>query len=264
MKILTIVIPHSPIMEQFYFLIVHSTHKFSLGNAPLPFLSHLDYYFLYKWDSILEKNPSIRRYKHLDLLRDGWSHLSHSQQALFKELSNFDRKRYVDEMKKNNPSWDASEITSSHGSFLKKGVYRSPLFYYLWTQFYSHMSEYSEDENVNARLLSLFEKWKKLKESKKQRYAHLSLVYANEYSKEELKEGEICMSSFPIYPTAANYYCSILNEYRVLKDPGEGQIMDVLRSEYSKLSEKEKLPFITILNEVKEKRKEMVKAQGGQ
>ena len=236
---------------------------FSLDDYPLQFLSHLDYFFLYKWDQVIEEYPTIKRYDHLDRLREQWENLSRPQQALFRKVSDLDRRRYVKEMRERNPDWDPSDASRYHGTFLKKGVYRSPLFYYLWTQFYSHLSELSENEDVNAKLVSLFERWNKLSEKTKQPYVHMSILYANEYNKEELKKGEICMSSFPIYPTAATYYYSLLNEYRSLKEPDERQIMEVLRSEFAKLSEKEQLPFVTILNEVKEKRRETLKTQEG-
>lgn len=249
--------------ETLFLPIVRTAVHCSLEDAPLPYLSHIDYYFLYKWNTFLKKNPSINRYDHLDLLREGWSNLSRQQQALFRKVSDLDRHRYIAEMTKRDPSWDPAEANRYNGTFLKKGVYRSPLFYYLWTQFYSHVSQFSLNENVNARLVSYFEKWNKLSEKSKKPYTRMSVLFANEYNKDELKEGEICLSSFPIYPTAATYYCSILNEYRSSKDPYERQVMEVLRSEYAKLSKQEQLPFVTILNEVREKRKESLKAQEG-
>lgn len=259
-----VVDPLAPRTETSFSLVVSYPYNFSLlGNSPLPFLTHLDYFFLYRWNRVIEEHPTINRYDHLDTMREEWENLSRSQQALFRKVSDLDRKRYVKEMREKNPHWDPTEASRYHGTFLKKGVYRSPLFYYLWTQFYSHLSELSENEDVNAKLVSFFEHWNELSEKKKQPYIHMSILYANEYSKEELQKGEICMSSFPIYPTAATYYYSLLNEYRSLKEPDERQIMEVLRSEFSKLSAKEQLPFVTILNEVKEKRREALKAHEG-
>ena len=234
-----------------------------LGDTPVPYLSRMDYYYLYKWDIVMEENPSFNRQDHLNYLRDGWKNLSVYQRTLFSKLSSQDYTRFMNEIDSRSDSKDISKALHYRNLTLKMGVYRSPLFYYLWKQFGKRFQTMDEEENVNEIFVQLFEEWNHLEDKDKQEYIHISLIYANKYAKEPLEEGEVSLSSFSRRPHPSSYYCSILKNYGTTGEYEPTRIMDALTADYKKLSDREKLPFITIYNEVIAKRREVMEKCNG-
>ena len=216
---------------------------------------------MYKWDAVIKENPSFNRQEHLDHLRDGWKHLTVYQRTLFSKLSSQDYKRFMNEIQSNDDLKEISDALRYRGPSLKKGLYRSPLFYYLWKQFNIRIQTTDSEKNVNELLVELFDEWNHLGDEDKQEYVDISIRFANEYSKEPLEKGEVSLSSFSLHPHPSGYYCSILKDYRTAMEPEVTQIMDVLRAEYKKLTDREKLPFVTVYNEVIAKRREVMEKQ---
>ena len=234
-----------------------------LGDTPVPYLSRMDYYYLYKWDIVMEENPSFNRQDHLNYLRDGWKNLSVYQRTLFSKLSSQDYTRFMNEIDSRSDLKDISKALRYRNLTLKMGVYRYPLFYYLWLQFDKRFHTMEKEENVNEIFVQLFEEWNHMGDKEKQEYINTSLIYANKYAKEPLEKGEVSLSSFSRRPHPSGYYCSILKNYGTTEEFEPTRIMDALTADYKKLSDREKLPFITIYNEVIAKRREMMEKYNG-